>query len=103
MSTVALREIAEAIAREAGADVDPQPFRPVLRGLLLTGGAPRFLRTHLDGGGGNTSVAADEALWWPPAKVVGRYLAPFLAGRASLTGESPAGGIAVEVDLSDVA
>ena len=28
---------AEAIAARAGAEVDPQPFRPVLRGLLLTG------------------------------------------------------------------
>ena len=30
---------AEAIARAAGADLRPEPFRPVLRGLLLTGGA----------------------------------------------------------------
>ena len=29
---------AESIAVDAGADLDPQPFRPVLRGLLLTGG-----------------------------------------------------------------
>ena len=28
---------AEAIAAEAGAQVDPQPFKPVLRGILLTG------------------------------------------------------------------
>ena len=30
--------VAEAIASSVGADVDPQPFRPVLRGILLTGG-----------------------------------------------------------------
>src|SRR4051812_16622598 len=29
---------AEAIAAEAGADLEPRPYRPVLRGLLLTGG-----------------------------------------------------------------
>ena len=38
--------VAEAIAAEAGADVEPEPFRPVLRGLLLTGGdAPLLPRT----------------------------------------------------------
>jgi sulfide:quinone oxidoreductase len=35
---------AEAIAAEAGADIQPHPFRPVLRGMLLTGAEPRYLR-----------------------------------------------------------
>ena len=35
---------AEAIAAEAGADVDPQPFRPVLRGVLLTGRGRQWIR-----------------------------------------------------------
>ena len=35
---------AEAIAAAAGVDVTPRPFRPVLRGLLLTGAEPRYLR-----------------------------------------------------------
>ena len=35
---------AEAIAARHGADLDPQPFRPVLRGMLLTGGQERWLR-----------------------------------------------------------
>ena len=30
--------VAEAIAASVGVDIDPQPFRPVLRGVLLTGG-----------------------------------------------------------------
>src|SRR5262249_17094801 len=34
---------AEAIAAAVGADVEPRRFRPVLRGLLLTGREPRFL------------------------------------------------------------
>ena len=34
--------VAEVIA--VGVDIDPQPFRPILRGLLLTGGPPRYLR-----------------------------------------------------------
>ena len=73
---------AESIAAAAGAPIEPEPFRPVLRGLLVTGGAPIFLRAELGGGTGDTSVAAAELLWWPPGKIVGRYLAPFLAERA---------------------
>ena len=38
---------AEAIAADLGAAVTPAPFRPVLRGLLLTGGAPLYLRSTL--------------------------------------------------------
>ena len=33
---------AEAIAAAAGASLEPRPFRPVLRGLLLTGDGPRI-------------------------------------------------------------
>jgi sulfide:quinone oxidoreductase len=56
----------------------------VLRAILLTGGAPLYLRHEPHGGRGDTSVVADEALWWPPAKIAGRYLAPFLAGAPTL-------------------
>jgi sulfide:quinone oxidoreductase len=70
---------AEAIAAVAGAPLEPRPFAPVLRALLLTGKSPAFLRVELGGGHGETSTAADEPLWWPPGKIVGRYLAPFLA------------------------
>jgi len=71
--------VAEAVAARAGADLTPRPFRPVLRGLLLTGGVSRYLRAEATGGHGDTSEAATEPLWWPPSKVAGRYLAPFLA------------------------
>jgi sulfide:quinone oxidoreductase len=66
---------AEDIAARAGADIEPQPFVPVLRGKLLTGGTPRSIR-----GGEGRSDAADHVLWWPPAKVAARHLAPALAG-----------------------
>ena len=42
----------QAIAARAGADVEPEPFRPVLRGLLLTGGDDRYMRHAVAGGGG---------------------------------------------------
>jgi sulfide:quinone oxidoreductase len=71
--------VAETIAAAAGAPLIPTPFRPILRALLLTGTSPAFLRVELAGGRGETSTAAEEPLWWPPGKIVGRYLAPFLA------------------------
>jgi sulfide:quinone oxidoreductase len=92
---------AEAIAARAGAAVEPRPFRPVLRGLLLTGMAPRFLRAQA---GARTSVIDTEPLWWPPAKIVGRYLAPFLATHLGLSKILPDAArdsaLPVEVELS---
>jgi sulfide:quinone oxidoreductase len=86
---------AEAIAALAGAATVPMPFRPVLRGLLLTGGAPLYLRAEpqrlereatvaieapaVHRPSRDASAAAGQALWWPPAKIAGRYLAPYLA------------------------
>jgi sulfide:quinone oxidoreductase len=93
---------AEAIAAEAGADVEPRPFRPVLRGLLLTGTQPRYLRSELVGGVGETSATSPEPLWWPPAKIVGDHLAPFLAGldRETIQPEpTQQGAVRVEVEL----
>jgi sulfide:quinone oxidoreductase len=94
---------AEMIAAHAGADLTPQPFRPVLRGLLLTGRQPRYLRHELTGGAGDVSAASPEPLWWPPAKIVGRYLAPFLGAVAGVESppEAPAapGAVPVEVEL----
>jgi sulfide:quinone oxidoreductase len=70
--------VAETIARAAGASLEPRSFRPVLRGRLITGGESRFMRTDLSGREGDTAQASPETLWWPPSKVAGRYLAPYL-------------------------
>ena len=92
---------AEAIAARAGASVEPHPFRPVLRGLLLTGMAPRFLRAEA---GTRGSMIDTEPLWWPPAKIVGRFLAPFLAERLGLSQVLPdaarESALPVEVELT---
>ena len=61
----------------------------------MTGGAPLYLRaepqrlpreatvaieaTPLRRRTRDASAAAGQALWWPPAKIAGRYLGPFLA------------------------
>lgn len=73
--------VAEAIAASVGAEVDPQPFRPILRGILLTGGPSRYLRADISGGAGDDSTISGEALWWPPDKISGRYLAPYLSSQ----------------------
>jgi sulfide:quinone oxidoreductase len=70
---------AEHIAARFGGPIDPQPFAPVLRGQLLTGDESLHLRQGLTGGGGE-GVASPDYLWWPPHKVSGRYLAPWLEG-----------------------
>lgn len=89
--------VATAVAGDAGAGVRPAPYTPVLRGLLLTGLAPRFLRSE-----GEFSAVDTQPLWWPPAKIVGRYLSPFLAeqlGLATADAEPPDDALPVEVAL----
>jgi sulfide:quinone oxidoreductase len=97
---------ATSIAALAGAPVEPQPFEPVLRGLLLTGAIPSYLRADLQGGRGETSTISPEPLWWPPSKIAGRYLAPFLAGYELDVSTAPPEGpgvVPVEVDLEAAA
>jgi sulfide:quinone oxidoreductase len=92
---------AELIAANAGADLTPQPFRPVIRGLLLTGRQPRYLRHVITDGVGSPSVVSPEPLWWPPAKIVGRHLAPFLGALAGVEGppEAPSAPDNVPIDV----
>jgi sulfide:quinone oxidoreductase len=68
---------AAQIAADTGADVDAEPFKPVLRGMLLTERWTRFLRRDAAGHGDHADVAG-RALWWPPTKIAGRELAGYL-------------------------
>ena len=76
---------AEAIAAQMGVAVTPAPIRPTLRGMLLTGIAPTYLRAQIAGRTGDSFEIAANPLWWPPSKIAGRYLAPYLAGHNPLT------------------
>lgn len=69
---------AEAIAALAGAPVQPEPFKPVIQGMLLTGGEPRYLSARITGGHGYASEISEQPAWSPPRKIVARYLAPYL-------------------------
>jgi hypothetical protein len=64
-----------------GVEIDPQPFRPILRGLLLTGGPARYLRADISGEVGDDSTISTPPLWWPPDKIAARYLAPYLSSQ----------------------
>jgi sulfide:quinone oxidoreductase len=89
------------IAADAGAAAERKPFRPVLRGRLLTGSGPRYMRHDASGGDGE-GEAAPHTLWWPPSKVNGRYLAPWLAARdeEAVADHLPqSGGLPVQTDL----
>jgi hypothetical protein len=58
--------------------VTPQPFQPVIRGMLLTDGEPIYLQARITGGQGFSSEVASEPLWDPPAKISTRFLTPCL-------------------------
>lgn len=72
---------AESIAAQAGADIEPTRFKPVLRGKLMTGSQPLFMRADISGTAGDQAKTSAHTLWWPPGKVAGAYLAPYLAAR----------------------
>jgi sulfide:quinone oxidoreductase len=70
--------VAQSIAALAGAPVAPEPFRPVIRGMLLTAEEPLYLTARITGGQGFSSEITDTATWSPPTKIVAKYLAPYL-------------------------
>jgi sulfide:quinone oxidoreductase len=77
---------AEAIAASFGAAIEPCPFRARLRGQLLTGLGPTYLRGGSNGAASRDSSVSVNPLWWPPSKIAGRYLAPYLAHHVSIGG-----------------
>jgi sulfide:quinone oxidoreductase len=94
--------VAEHVAARHGARVDPAPFRPVLRGMLLTGGEPRFMRSGVPGADDPDIPGAWYPLWWPPTKIAGRYLAPYLFERSEVEGfgRPDAGFIDIDIPLT---
>jgi sulfide:quinone oxidoreductase len=82
--------VADAIGARVGAVGHPEPFRPVVRALLLTGGDPLYLLAELPG----AATVSTEPLWSPPGKIGGRYIAEFLSSLAR-------SDTAYSVDLGD--
>ena len=75
--------VAAHVAAHHGAPVEAAPFRPVLRGMLLTGGEPQFMRRSVSSADPQIA-SAWHPLWWPPTKIAGRYLAPYLMERSDV-------------------
>jgi sulfide:quinone oxidoreductase len=68
---------AAGIALAAGVDVEIPPLRPIVRVAMLTDTGPEFFRSELAAEA--EPAEGDFPLWWPPGKVAGRWLAPYLA------------------------
>lgn len=76
---------ARAVAALAGAPVEPEPFDGEIRGILLTGGKPRYLHARVTGRG-FTSEVTEEPSWEQPSKIAAKYLAPYLDQRDRAAG-----------------
>lgn len=72
----------EMIAARLGAGAAPTRLEPVMRGMLVTGLAPTYLRAAVTGDATASGSLAASPLWWPPTKIAGRYLGPYLAAVA---------------------
>lgn len=68
---------AEGIAALAGANVEPAPLRPVIRGVLYTGREPLFMTARYANGDVQSEVSREEA-WPAEEKIVAEELGPFL-------------------------
>jgi sulfide:quinone oxidoreductase len=91
---------AARIAARAGADIQVPALQQVLHGRLLTGRGERFLRRDP---GEPDGSASERPLSWAPAKISGRYLAPYLVANnvvALPSRGTPDAGIDVFVPLS---
>jgi sulfide:quinone oxidoreductase len=85
---------AAAIAVSLGADVEPEPFRPVLRGMLLDPAGPRFLDSR-------RGDLAATPLWQPATKVAAPRLWSYLAPGAPQAATEVATG-SEEIDVGDL-
>jgi sulfide:quinone oxidoreductase len=91
---------AEAILADLGLPIEPRPFRPVLQGVLYSAGVPAYLRNPLGEGAHAASAPRSCSLWWPPSKIAGRHLSPYLtlrAGAPRAPEQRPSGDLAVPV------
>lgn len=68
-----------AIARRAGAIVEPRPFRPVMRGLLISPNGPLFMRAEVAGGRGDDFSTSRDPLWNSADKIPSTFLSKRMA------------------------
>jgi sulfide:quinone oxidoreductase len=78
---------AETIAAQMGAVLTSSQVRPTLRGMLLTGIAPTYLRATIADDGTEAFDTAATPLWWPPSKIAASHLTPYLSHHDALSGD----------------
>lgn len=95
---------ADAMLAELGLPITPRPIDPVIKGVLFTDDEPVYLQTRLTQDAEPASDPRSYSLWWPPTKVAGHHLSPYLTIRAGAprTPETHPGSaaVAVSVDVS---
>jgi sulfide:quinone oxidoreductase len=93
---------ADTMLAELGFPIVPRPFDPVVQGVLFTDREPTYMQASLAEGGAAPSEPRAYSLWWPPSKIAGRHLSPYLAIRAGAprTAEvrPDTGALAVSID-----
>ena len=77
--------VAARILARAGLAPEIEPPHPILRGVLMTGRAPRYLEAELTDGTGFRSSVSDVCPWEEPGKLVARHLGLYLADGARRT------------------
>jgi sulfide:quinone oxidoreductase len=74
---------AAAIVADLGHPIEAAPYRPVLRGLLLSDEQPQAIRASLEPHGEGSRVPSEPRVRphaWPHGKIVGHHLSPYLMG-----------------------
>ena len=79
---------AGAIAALAGAPVQPAPFHPIIRAVLLSLDKPKYLSAQITGGHWSSSEISDTPSWSPVGKIDAKYLAPYLEERDRIAGRT---------------
>jgi sulfide:quinone oxidoreductase len=94
---------ADAILAELGLPIAPRPFRPVIQGVLFSDREPTYLHAPLGEGAKAPSDPRPYSLWWPPSKIAGRHLSPYLtihAGAPRVSEARPSGDVVpVNIDV----
>jgi sulfide:quinone oxidoreductase len=76
---------AAGIAHLAGVAPRPEPLRPLIHGILLTGGSPLYLTARVIDGLGWSSEVRDRSPWPDDGKIVAEELGPYLAGLSGVS------------------
>lgn len=69
---------AASIAAEAGAQIEPKPMLPLIRGILLGGREPLHIEAQISGSSATYSEANRKPFSEMPPKIHARYLEPYL-------------------------